>query len=240
MIKFKLYWDKDAETKWLNKMADEGWAMTGFFAGFYKFEQTEKGKWRYQIDFGEKFGSVTEDYREFMNEAEIEIVQSWGYWIMLRKLTSKGEFQLYTDLESSIEHYSKILKMFKVCTIIELICLFIEIIAGLNGATIGWVFACIILAFAVVLANATIKTKNKIIELKSRQSGIDPEKDDRQVSPLLSIGLLLNSCVLLMGQSESLSPMMKGPVRMVIAILAIVLMLTGAAKSTPRCRRCGK
>ncbi len=240
MIKLKFYWDKDAETKWLNEMADEGWAMTGFFAGFYKFEQTEKGKWRYQIDFGEKFGSVTEDYREFMNEAEIEIVQSWGYWIILRQLASKGEFQLYTDVESSIEHYTKILKMFKVVTIVELICFFIEVMAAAGGATIGWVGACVIAAFILVLINATFKTKNKIIELKSRQSGIDPEKDERQVSPLLPIGLLLNSCGLMMGQSDSLSPMMTGPVRMVITIFAIVLMLVGAAKSTPCCGRCKK
>ena len=240
MIKLKFYWDKDAETKWLNEMADEGWAMTGFFAGFYKFEQTEKGKWRYQIDFGEKFGSVTENYREFMNEAEIEIVQSWGYWIILRQLASKGEFQLYTDVESSIEHYTKILKMFKVVTIVELICFFIEVMAAAGGATIGWVGACVIAAFILVLINATFKTKNKIIELKSRQSGIDPEKDERQVSPLLPIGLLLNSCGLMMGQSDSLSPMMTGPVRMVITIFAIVLMLVGAAKSTPRCGRCKK
>ena len=240
MLKFKLYWDKDAETKWLNEMADEGWAMSGFFAGFYKFEQAEKGKWRYQIDFGEKFGSVTEDYREFMNEAEIEIVQNWGYWIILRKLASKGEFQLYTDVESSIEHYTKILKMFKAVTIIELICFFIEVMAAASGVAIGWVFACIIAAFTLAVANATIKTKNKILELKSRQSGIDPEKDERQVSPLLMVGLLLNSCGLLMRQSDSLSPMMTGPVRMVITLLAIVLMLVGAAKSTPGFGRCRK
>lgn len=141
MLKFRLYWDKDAETKWLNEMADKGWAMTGFFAGLYKFEKCEEGKWRYQVDFGEKFGAVTEDYREFMNEAGIEIVQSWGYWIILRKLASAGEFQLYTDVESSIEHYSKILKMFKVVFVIELICLLIEIIAAFKRGSY-WLGIC--------------------------------------------------------------------------------------------------
>ena len=34
MIKFKLYFDKDKETQWLNEMSQKGWAMTGFFAGF--------------------------------------------------------------------------------------------------------------------------------------------------------------------------------------------------------------
>ncbi len=231
MTKFKLYFDKDEETKWLNEKADEGLALTGFFAGFYTFEETEKGKWRYQVDFGEKFGTVTEDYREFMNEAGIEIVQCWGYWIILRKLASEGEFQLYTDVESSIEHYTKILTMFKVVTIIEIICLFVEIFAALNGTAIGWAFACILGAFTFAIMNAAVKTKNTILELKARQSGIEAEKDERQVSPLLPAGLLLNSCALLMGNSDSLSPMMAGPVRMVLLILAIVLMLTGVAKT---------
>ena len=237
MTKFRLYWDKDAETKWLNEMADEGFAMTGFFAGFYKFEKTEKGKWRYQVDFGEKFGGVTEDYREFMNEAGIEIVQNWGYWVILRKLASEGEFQLYTDVESSIEHYSKILTMFKVVFVIELICLFIEIFGALSGSEIGWVFACIVGAFTFGILNAAVKTKNKILELKARQSGIDPEKDERQFSPALMAGLLINSCALLMGNADSLSPIMTGPVKMVLQIFAIVLMVVGIVQTSSKCRK---
>ncbi len=230
MTKFRLYWDKDAETKWLNEMADEGFAITGFFAGFYKFEKTEKGKWRYQVDFGEKFGTVTEDYREFMNEAGIEIVQNWGYWVILRKLASEGEFELYTDVESSIEHYSKILTMFKVVFVIELICLFIEIFGALSGSEIGWVFACIVGAFTFVILNAAVKTKNKILELKARQSGIDPEKDERQFSPALMAGLLLNSCALLMEHPGGL-------VKMILQILAIILMLVGIVQTAAKCRK---
>lgn len=230
MTKFRLYWDKDAETKWLNEMADEGFAITGFFAGFYKFEKTEKGKWRYQVDFGEKFGTVTEDYREFMNEAGIEIVQNWGYWVILRKPASEGEFELYTDVESSIEHYSKILTMFKVVFVIELICLFIEIFGALSGSEIGWVFACIVGAFTFVILNAAVKTKNKILELKARQSGIDPEKDERQFSPALMAGLLLNSCALLMEHPGGL-------VKMILQILAIILMLVGIVQTAAKCRK---
>ncbi|MBE5881959.1 MAG: DUF2812 domain-containing protein [Lachnospiraceae bacterium] len=240
MIKFKLYFDKDEETKWLNEKADEGWALTGFFAGFYTFEKCEKGKWKYQIDFGQKFGTATEDYREFMADAGIEIVQCWGYWIILRKLASAGDFQLYTDVESSIEHYSKILKLFKVVTIIEIIILFMEIMAAVSGAAIGWVGACIIGALTIALINATVKTKNTILELKSRQSGTEAEKDNRQVSPLLMAGLLLNSCALLMGQSDSLSPVMAGPVRMGLLIIAIIFMLTGAAKTAAMRRNSSK
>ena len=94
MIKFKLYFDKDKETQWLNEMSQKGWAMTGFFAGFYRFEPCEKGKYTYQIDFGNEFFSVSDDYREFMSDSDIEIIQSWGFWVFLRKLSSEGELSL--------------------------------------------------------------------------------------------------------------------------------------------------
>lgn len=55
MIKFRLYYDKDAETKWLNEMAEQGWAMKSFFAGFYSFERCEPGQYMYQVDFGNRF-----------------------------------------------------------------------------------------------------------------------------------------------------------------------------------------
>ncbi len=227
MIKFKLYFDKDEETKWLNQLASEGWAMTGFFAGFYTFEKCEKGQWIYQIDFGEKFGRATENYREFMAEAGIEIVQCWGYWIILRKRASEGSFQLYTDVESSIEHYTNILKLFKVVTILNITGLFMEIIAALNGFSFGWALACLIGALVVVLVNATLKTKNTINELKSRQTGIEAVKDNRNISPFLSIGLLFNSLAVIINISVKISI----PIQLSLQIIAIVLMLIGIYKT---------
>ena len=52
MIRFRLYYNKDTETVWLNKMAADGWALTGFFAGFYRFEECEKGE--YTTFFGQQ------------------------------------------------------------------------------------------------------------------------------------------------------------------------------------------
>ena len=43
MVKFRLYYDKDKETEWLNQLSDGGYAMKSFFAGFYEFEPCEKG-----------------------------------------------------------------------------------------------------------------------------------------------------------------------------------------------------
>lgn len=221
MRKFKLYLDKDAETVWLNEMAAEGWAMKSFFAGLYNFEKCEKGEYTYQVDFGNKFFAVSDDYREFMEDAGVEIVQPWGFWVILRKRASEGEFTLYTDVDSSIEHYSKILRMFKAAAVVELLCLFVEIYGAVIGSRWGLVFAFVIGAMLLALLNMVVKTRNIIAEFKERRDGVPDEKCNRQISPLLAAGMLLNGCALAV--SESIS----GHLKMTLQIAAIILMLAG-------------
>lgn len=230
MIRFKLYFDKDKETRWLNDMADQGWAMNGFFAGFYKFEPCEKGKYTYQIDFGNEFFSVSDDYREFMSDSDIEIIQSWGFWVFLRKLSSEGEFQLYTDVDSQIEHYKKIRNMFKAVTVIELICLFIELFsASMTNSPLLWSFVFLILAIIIAFVNITFRTNDIIHELTERKTGIE-EPRSKSISIFLIIGLLLNSCVLMM--KDSIPSYIVCPLQLIV----IVLMLVGVYQ-TARKRR---
>ena len=230
MIKFKLYFDKDKETQWLNEMSQKGWAMTGFFAGFYRFEPCEKGKYTYQIDFGNEFFSVSDDYREFMSDSDIEIIQSWGFWVFLRKLSSEGEFQLYTDVDSQIEHYKKIRNMFKAVTVIELICLFIELFSAyMTNSPLLWSFVFLILAIIIAFFNITNRTNDIIHELTERKTGIE-EPRSRSISIFLIIGLLLNSCVLMM--KDSIPSYIVCPLQLIV----IVLMLVGVYQ-TARKRR---
>lgn len=226
MIKFRLYYDKDKETEWINKLAAEGLAMTGFFAGFYTFENCEPGKYTYQIDFGEKLFAVTNSYREFMADNNIEIVQTWGYWIILRKLTSDGEFKLYTDVDSSIEHYTKIRTMFKVVTIIELICFLVECFVAVAGNNWAFFFAVLFGIFILVLLRAVVNTNHIINELKERKGEAVSECNGKP-SPILACGLLLNCCASAMTISESVSPYIKTGLQ----IFAIVVMLVGLYQS---------
>lgn len=221
MIRFRLYYNKDTETVWLNKMAADGWALTGFCAGFYRFEQCEKGEYTYQVDLGEQLFSVSSEYRELMEELGVEIVTLWGYWIILRKRTADGPFELYTDVESQIEHYTKILRMFKVVCILEIICMLIEVAGGLSGNPLGWVAAVLLASFVLVCVNAVGKTKGVLAELEARKSGIEQENSVRTISVLLPTGLLINACLL--AAQDSISPV----IHMVLQILAIILMAAG-------------
>lgn len=76
---------------------------------------------------------------------------------------------LYTDLASNIEHYQKIRRMFKIVTIIELICLFIELYVGaVEGIVLGYAFALLIGALLLSVINALFQTNQKIAELEEK------------------------------------------------------------------------
>ena len=225
MKKFSLRFDKDKETTWLNEMAAKGWAMTSFCAGVYTFEECNPGEYAYQIDIQDSLFSVKDDYREFMSDAGIEIVQVWGYWVILRKKASEGAFELFTDVDSQIEHYKKILKLFKVVSILEMICFMIEVFSAASSNSIAvWGFVCLIAAFTIVLLSMVVKTKNVIMELEERKTGIASTKR-RTASPILLAGLLVNSVALL--ANDSVSDYILIPIR----ILAIVLMLIGIVQT---------
>lgn len=226
MIKYRFYLDKDAETAWLNQMAADGWAMKRFFAGFYDFETCENGEYVYQVDFGDRLFSVSSDYRELMQDAGIEIVQTWGYWVILRKKASEGQFELYTDIASSIEHYKKIRKMFKIVTIIEMLIMFYVLYMGVTyGAAPGYAAALLFAAILLGLVNMLFRLNNVIADLEEKQTGIAKKYRGRNVSAFLMVGLLLNSCSLM------LMDVLPHLVTRTIQILAIVLMLAGLVQT---------
>lgn len=222
MIKFRIYVDKDKETKWLNEMAAKGYAMTGFFACFYVFEKCEPGKYFYQIDITEGFFRIPESYREFMREAGVEIVCLWGPWVILRRLAEEGPFELYTDVESTIEHYTKVRNLFKFAAILELLCLFLEIIEGIRGVIVGWAGACLIGALVVVFIKEVMRINDILAELKGRMGESEQCRfGGRRPSGLLAVGMLINACGLMINNPAY------DAVKGFLTGMAIVLMLAG-------------
>ena len=232
MIQFRLYFDKDAETQWLNHMSAQGWAMKRFFAGFYSFEKSGKGEYTYQVDFGDRMFKVSDAYREFMQDTGIEIVQTWGYWVILRRKASDGKFELYTDVDSSIRHYTKIRRMFEAVTIIELICMLVELYIGLvTGVEAGLACALILAAILITCVNQVRKLNNTIEQLQARMEGTEDmgtKKRCRNISGFLAAGLLINSCVLMLSESISRN------IKISVQLAAIILMLVGLVQT---CRR---
>ncbi len=225
MVKFRLYFNKDKETKWVNEMVEQGYAMTGFKAGFFKFQECPAGKYIYQTDFSEKFFSVSKNYREFMAENDIEIIAIWGFWVFLRKEKQNGKFELYTDVDSKIEHYTKIRNMFKIVTIFEIICLLITTISTLqNPRHIYSVLSTIIMSIIVIgFMNITFKTNKIIAELKEIKGEAVTFPDKQKFSPFLLCGMGLSSFSILISINHTLD--------LILKIIAIILMLIGLFQS---------
>lgn len=154
MIRFKLSYNNEKEAAWLNRMAERGYAMTGYFAGFWRFDTCAPGEYEYQIDFNDRMTGIDNDYRELMQDTGIEIVQTWSFWVILRKKRTDEPFTLYSDAESKLTHYYKIRRMFQVAVIIELVCFFIDAFAAAGG--VG--FAYFGLVFLLLIIIAMIRT----------------------------------------------------------------------------------
>lgn len=125
MKKFRLLFDKYYEQDWLNRMCQQGWAMVSFCAGMYTFVPCQPGEFIYQIDLlpGQGFKPDDPDgYTDFMRETGIEVVQRWARWVYLRKSAAEGPFEIYTDVDSQIQLYTRIRTMFLFGLGLELCC----------------------------------------------------------------------------------------------------------------------
>ena len=107
---WKLCIDFQREEAWLNKMSAKGYALTGFCLGLYTFEASRPGKYIYRIELLKQHPghSESQSYLEFMAEAGVEVVATWWRWVFFRKEAACGNFEIYSDIESLLEHYRRV------------------------------------------------------------------------------------------------------------------------------------
>lgn len=170
MLKFKLYYDKDEEEEWLKKMSLSGWAFKKFYLGFYTFEPCEPGEYNYQIDLLDNWNGNKADYASFMEDAGVEVISQWWRWVYLQKKTEDGPFEMYTDTESKITQYNKIMKFFKVALTVEIICFLMELIATIKtGEFIFGIFTVLLAIICLAILKIVWKCKWKIEQLKHEE-----------------------------------------------------------------------
>jgi hypothetical protein len=167
MLKYRLYYDKDEEEDWLKEMCLKGWAFKKFFLGFYTFEKCDPGKYNYQIDILDNWKGTKGDYKTFMEDTGVKVLSQWWRWVYLQKKASDGPFEMYTDLESKITQYTRIMNFFKVFLVIEVICFFIEVIATLTSSSYVFaIFAVLIGIISLTMLKILWKCKWKIKQYK--------------------------------------------------------------------------
>ena len=172
MLKFRLYYDKDAEEDWLRVMSLNGWAFKKFFLGVYTFEPCIPGEYNYQIDLLDNWKGYKDDYESFMEDAGVAVVGQWWRWVYLQKKTADGPFEMYTDAESRINQYSKIKRFFIIFLTIEILCFFMELMATIEtGKFIFGMFTVLIGVISLVLLKVILKCHHKIEKIK-RENGL--------------------------------------------------------------------
>lgn len=224
MIKFRLSYHKDGDIAWLNRLADNGFAMTGFFAGFWHFDPCTPGEYEYQIDLCDRFMGISNDYLDLMRDMNIEYMGKFGFWIFLRRKKTNEPFILYSDVESKLAHYQKIRRLFKTAVIIELLCFLMEVFAAAGGVQPAYYLIPAFLIIILAMMHTLVRT-NEIISALKEQNGEPPSSPRRGPDPLLLAGLLANSAALLIKHA------FPHPVGLIMQIAAIVLMLIGVYRS---------
>lgn len=113
-VLWKWYINYEREEKWLNAMAEKGWAMTGYTWCRYEFTKCAPGEYQYRIELLENMAGHSESlkYLDFLSESGIEHVASYMRWIYLRKKAGDTPFDLFSDIDSRIRHYRRVLAFF--------------------------------------------------------------------------------------------------------------------------------
>ena len=160
---YRIFVDYEKEEKWLNEMAQSGWALESFRLMRYVFKQVEPGTYTYRIELLSNLPSHPESkaYMAFLDEVGIEVVDTSYRWIFLRKRTSDGPFQLYSDFDSMIQREKRIIQLYGAVGLAN----FVVVVANLSNPYAQWT---ILLNIAVVamLAYAVQHHTRKVRTLK--------------------------------------------------------------------------
>ena len=152
-------WEFEKEERWLNEMAMEGWALQCVGWCRYTFERTEPGEYTIRLEMHGR----DEEYLDFMRESGAEFVGRVIQWIYFRKRAALGAFDLFSDLDSRIDHLTRIGKMLQAVGMANLLIGGVNVI---NGSGIGLIN--LLLATVLMYGLGRISGKREEME-KERQ-----------------------------------------------------------------------
>lgn len=118
-----LAFNYDKEEKWLNEMSAKGFHMVSPGAFHYVFEEDRNEQYIYRLELLDNLPTNYEStsYIHFLEETGAEYMGSVLRWVYFRRNAKEGEFELYSDVDSKINHYKRILYLFLAITPITVI-----------------------------------------------------------------------------------------------------------------------
>lgn len=110
----KAFFDFQKEERWLDEMAAEGWEMTRYTWCRYVFVKGEPGRYQYRIQLlpASVTAADSREYLRFLQEAGVEVVDTYQRWAFLRKEVDGTPFDLFSDRESRLAHHKRVATLF--------------------------------------------------------------------------------------------------------------------------------
>ena len=110
-------WEFEKEERWLNEMALSGWALTGVGFCSYTFEKCEPGEYTIRLEMHPS----DPGYISFMEETGAVYLGRMVAWIYFRRRTEDGPFDIFSDIDSRIEHLRRIERVLKIIGLANLL-----------------------------------------------------------------------------------------------------------------------
>jgi hypothetical protein len=135
----KAYSDFLKEERWLNEMAARGLMLTDYSWCRYVFAEGNPGEYTYRIELLENRPTHPESvaYIRFLEENGVECVATYMRWIYLRKKSSDGPFDIYSDIVGKIQHFQRVNALWTVLMCMEfgaLLCNLLVVLAFVLSA----------------------------------------------------------------------------------------------------------
>jgi hypothetical protein len=163
-IEYKIFtiFNFEEEERWLNEKSANGEHLTDVGFCRYVFKDGEPGEYIYRLEMLDKspshYSSVK--YLQFLEETGAEHIASILKWVYLRKKASDGPFDIYSDIDSKIKHYERIINLANILIIIQLICSIPNLVLSLTGNySSNLYFINLILAALLFFANKSLIKK---------------------------------------------------------------------------------
>jgi len=160
----KLFIDFEQEERWLNQMESRGLHFIDYTIGRYLFEEGKPGEYIYRIELLDNWHSHPESraYIRFMEESGIECVSVYTRWVYFRKKASEGPFDLFSDCESRIAHYKRVLLLAGVVGGMNLV-------IGITGIQAGTYIPLINIGLACALTPLVLRLWRKVRKLQAEK-----------------------------------------------------------------------
>ena len=164
-------WDFEKEEKWLNEMSAKGMQLVGVGAFKYIFEEGNPGDYVYRIELLDQWPSHPESmaYIRFLEDTGAEHIGSLLRWVYFRKKASMQAFDLFSDIDSRINHLKKIMWTLAFVIPLEIIALAINIPVALDGYSLNIFGVCLLSAVLALLLFGVINLWIKIDRLKKER-----------------------------------------------------------------------